>query len=193
MCKEVDNAPWYVVHSRPRRELMVASLLGEYETTNVFLPEVWQHRKQGKRLVPLFPGYLFAQIDLERYPTSIIRRTPGVIKLVSHDYQPQLVADAVVRSLQERVSQLNNQGGLLPHTFSEGDRVLFNEGPFQGLEAVFAGPMHPSERVQVLLHFLGQEQKIEVEVGSIEKVPPPTGRAKRARRTRGRGRKIKQS
>jgi len=176
-----ETTPWYVVHARPRRELMVASLLGEYETTNIFLPEVWHQGKQGKRLVPLFPGYLFAQIDLERSPTSMIRRTPGVINLVGHDQQPLPIAHGIVSSLQERVAQLNDEGGLIQHPFHVGDQVLFTEGPFQGLEAVFMGPMNPSERVQVLLKFLGQEQEIEVAVGSLEKVAPPTEREKRAR------------
>jgi len=64
------------------------------------------------------------------------------------------------------------------------------DGPFQGLETVFAGPTTPSKRVQVLLNFLGRLTKVEVEVSALEKRAESV-RLKRIRYTRGKGRKIR--
>jgi hypothetical protein len=56
------------------------------------------------------------------------------------------------------------------------------------LEAVFLGPMTPSQRVRVLLDFLGTQREAEVALDSIERVAPPP---QRGRRTRGKGRQIR--
>jgi hypothetical protein len=58
------------------------------------------------------------------------------------------------------------------------------------LEAVFLGPMRASERVRVLIEFLGQLREAELDVSALEK-SQPDARGKRQRRTRGRGRPIR--
>jgi hypothetical protein len=90
------------------------------------------------------------------------------------------------------VRELNRQGGLLPHGFQSGEPVIFAAGPLQGLEALFVGPLTPTRRVQVLLHFLGQEQQMTVDVRLLAKHPaaPQAPSAHPPRRSRGKGRPI---
>lgn len=192
MNQDSHSTPWYVIHTRPKRELMVASLLERHDEIIVFLPEVLQRVRGVKQRVPLFPRYLFVQLDLMNSPMGVLVHTPGVIGLVGSERQPLPVPDDVVSSLQERVAVVNDKGGLPPHSFQQGDAVLFRDGPMQGLEAVFVGPMDPAERVQVLLHFLGQEQEMAVDVGLLEKVNP-VRKQPRPRRTRGKGRRVRRS
>lgn len=183
---------WYVIRTKPRRELLVADQLTNDEELTIFLPEVLQQGVKGAKLTPFFPSYLFVQVDLKSRAAGVLVHTPGVIGFVGSERQPVAVADAIVRTLQERVAEVNAQGGLSPHAFQVGDPVQFKSGPLQGLEAVFVGPLQPTQRVQVLLHFLGQQQQVEVNVHLLEpgrslqetpKLPPP-------RRTRGHGRPI---
>lgn len=189
---EPNPLPWYVVQTRARRELLVASLL-DREEMSIYLPEVVQQGAQGTRLSPLFPGYLFVQVDLASSAAGALLHTPGVIRLVGAEQQPIPVADEVVRSLQARVAALNARGGLPAHDLRPGDPVRFKAGPLQGLDAVFVGPLTPRQRVDVLLYFLGQLQQVEVDVSLLEKtnapVHPPAGQ--RPRRTRGHGRPIR--
>ena len=190
---DATGLSWYVMQTKPRRELMVASLLGDRPDMTVFLPEVLQPGGRGAPLTPLFPGYLFVQVDLAHSALSTLNHTPGAVGLVGSQGQPTAVANAVVQGLQERVTQVNAQGGLAVHNFRPGDAVTFTAGPLQGLDAVFNGPLEPTQRVQVLLHFLGQAQEMTVDARLLEKVnrPPPAPAEPRPRRTRGKGRRIR--
>ena len=184
------TTPWYVIHTKPRRELLVTSQLEGMEALTVFLPEVIQHGAGGAQPHPLFPSYLFVQVDLQSSAAGKLIHTPGVIGLVGSERQPTPVAAATIQALQERVQQVNAGGGLLPHTFQVGDLVTLKAGPLQGLDAVFVGPLTPSRRVQILLQFLGQQQQVEVDVRLLEKgnQPPQPQAERRPRRSRGQGR-----
>ena len=59
--------------------------------------------------------------------------------------------------------------------------------------AIFDRPTSSAERVQVLLHILGQASRTVISVHELEKAAPGvvTPELKRPRRTRGRGRRIR--
>jgi transcriptional antiterminator RfaH len=187
MASTEDRLRWYVVHTKPGRELMVSGLIESQLALEVYLPEVVETRRNRRRKTPLFPRYLFVRVDLARTPGQAINTLPGVIHLVSFGGYPQPLADREVDTLIARLDALNAQGGLPTHAFHPGDEVRLLDGPLQGLEAVFIGPMTPTQRVRVLLDFLGTEREAEVALESIERVP----RVRRGRRTRGQGRRIR--
>ncbi|MCS7222282.1 MAG: transcription termination/antitermination NusG family protein [Anaerolineae bacterium] len=181
---------WYALHTQPHRELQVAHLLFVREV-EVFLPMVpMRHRRLGKVDRPLFPCYLFARFDLDVLGLSPVRWTPGLRCVVAFDGRPVAIPDEVIVRLQERVQAVQAAGGLPSHQFQPGERVLIVDGPLRGLEAVFQGPMRPSERVRVLIEFLGRLAETEVPLDSVERVPSGA-RAHPPRRTRGRGRPIR--
>jgi transcriptional antiterminator RfaH len=168
--------------------MLAAGLLEQRLTAAVLLPQVRQRTRGQMRSAPLFPGYLFVELDLEHVEASAVNNTPGVIRLVAFGGVPKPVPGRVIAALQARLAELEAQGGLPQHPFKEGDRVRLKEGPLAGLEAVFVGPMRPAERVRVLLEFLGQEQEALVPVEDLEAAGGP---GKRPRRTRGKGRPIR--
>lgn len=181
---------WYVVHTKARQEVLAAGLLEQRLAAVVLLPQVRQRTRGQMRSAPLFPGYLFVALDLAETEASAVNNTPGVIRLVAFGGVPKPVPGRVIEALRARLAELEAQGGLPQHPFHAGDRVRLTEGPLAGLEAVFVGPMRPAERVRVLLEFLGQEQEALVPVEDLE---PAGGQAvpKRPRRTRGKGRPIR--
>ena len=181
---------WYVVHTKARQELLAASMLEQRLAAVVLLPQVRQRTRGQMRPAPLFPGYLFVELDLEQSEASAVNNTPGVIRLVAFGGVPKPVPGRVIGALQARLAEIEAQGGLPQHPFKEGDRVRLTGGPLAGLEAVFVGPMRPAERVRVLLEFLGQEQEALVPLEDLE---PAGGPVKRPRRTRGKGRVIRSS
>ena len=169
--------------------MLAAGLLETRLAAKIFLPEARQHVRGQLRRKPFFPGYLFVQLDMTQVEMQTINTTPGVIRLVSFGGSPQPVSPRVIHALQQRLQEIDDQGGLPRHRFHEGDRVRLKDGPLAGLEAVFVGPMRPAERVRVLLEFLGQEQEALVPVADLEAASAPVA-AKRPRRTRGKGRPI---
>lgn len=180
---------WYVMHTKPRLEMLVASLLEQHWRLLVYLPEVTQQRAGRSHLSPLFPGYLFVQADLGQTPASALNSLPGAIRLVAFDGRPQPVPEAAMARLCQQVEALNAAGGIPNHPFRPGDTVQLASGPLQGLEAVFLGPMRAAQRVRVLLRFLGQLREVEVAVEALE--PTPQASVARQRRTRGKGRRIR--
>ena len=67
-------------------------------------------------------------------------------------------------------------------------------GPFKDMVAIFERPTSSAERVQVLLDILGRASRTEVATADLEKASPQAAeqaRVKRPRRTRGRGRPIR--
>ncbi len=186
----VRHNAWYVVHCRPHKERYAALALQEQFGLTVYVPEVMCYYQGQIQHAPLFPRYLFAQIDLHTVPPSRINATPGVTRLVTFDTTPQKIPAAVVQAIHTQVECCNEQGGLPEHGFQPGDTVQFRRGPLRGLEAIFVGPITPSRRVRILLEFMGRLNELEVDRNlletSSENVPQ-----KRERRTRGRGRWIK--
>lgn len=180
---------WYAVHCKPLKEAQAATALIDHLALTVYLPEVRRLFRGRKQRTPFFPGYLFVQANLHYVTPSRINATPGVLRLVAFGELPQAVPAEVIDLIRQRVDDLNMHGGLIEHGFRPGDAVRFKSGPLRGLEATFIGPMKPSERVRVLIDFLGSLRETEVDATMVERAaaPPP----RRERRTRGKGRWIK--
>jgi transcriptional antiterminator RfaH len=190
MAAQSHRLSWYVVHTKPRRELLAAGLLADDLGVVAYLPEVLRVARGHRRKEPLFPGYVFIQADLAATPLSRINATPGVLRLLTTGGHPQPLPAGEVEALQDRVDALNAAGGMPAHSLRPGDEVTLKTGPLQGLRAVFIGPMRPAQRVRVLLEFLGSLSETEVNVADLEPVSGVSTES-RPRRTRGRGRRIK--
>lgn len=185
---------WYVVQCKPRREADAANGLRDYLGLTTYVPEVIKRVRGKERRVPFFPGYLFLQADLQEVQRSTINSAPGVLRLLESGSRPQPVPSATVRSLRERLEELNAHGGLR-YSFNPGDPVVLTGGPFKGLEAAFLGPTTGKSRVKVLLYFLGRLSEAQVDMDELE----PTSGARtqtqarplhQGRTTRGKGRRI---
>lgn len=181
----------FVVQVKTGREVLAAAMLEQHLGLTVYLPQVLQRRRGRTELSALFPGYLFAISEPKDFVCSAVDVQPGVVRVVTLGATPCEVEDAVLTALQARVDALNAAGGLPIHPFKPGDVVQLRSGPLAGLEAIFVGPTTPSERVEILLHFLGQTQRARVDVNALEAVTNPQMAVRPPRRTRGHGRKIK--
>jgi transcription elongation factor/antiterminator RfaH len=185
-----DLESWYAVYCKPFKEWLAATRLAEQLGLIVYVPQIRTCFRGQIQFAPFFPRYLFIQANLQEVSTSHINATPGVSRLVMFDYVPQPIPAIVIEALRQRMAQFNAQGGLPNHGFHPGDNVRLKAGPLRGLEAVFVGPMKPSERVQILVDFLGHHRPAEVHVSTLERTtaePAPM----QERRTRGKGRQIK--
>lgn len=154
-----------------------------------YLPLV-SHKIAGKQKhIPLFPRYLFVHVNLSTVAIQRINTTPGLLRLIAFGETPQPLPIHTIEALRQQVDAINAQGGLPAHTFQPGDTVRFRKGPLHGLNAVFTGPMRPTERVHVLLDFLGRLNEVEVDIHQLERAEPAAP-PQRERRTRGKGRVI---
>ncbi len=183
---------WYALHTRPRSERRVALILGQ-RSVETFLPEIVSTTtSQQRKIVAFFPGYLFAQLDLEKGDPTQWRWTPGLRHVVAYGDQPIPVPEEVIRLIEHKLSEMALSLLQPRQQFEPGDMVRIKDGPFRDMLAIFEGPMTPSARVQVLLTSLNRAIRVRIESTNLEKVAGTTEKSekKRPRRTRGRGRRI---
>jgi transcriptional antiterminator RfaH len=128
-----------------------------------FLPtEDGTKRVRGKFVTaprPLFPGYIFVQIDTGAGTWRTINSTNGITRLVSFGQEPAPVPLDIVSQLMLRCDAT---GKLLPpERLTPGDQVCLTSGPF----ADFVGRIEaiaPERRVWVLMEIMGGQTRVAV-------------------------------
>jgi len=161
---------WYLVYSKPRAESQARLNLSRQGFTT-YLPLVRQARRyRGRRVVrvePLFPRYLFVQLDPVADNWAPIRSTLGVSSLVRFGGEAAPVPDELVEVLRVRGDE---QGIhiLPPMEFTQGERVRVKEGPMMGYEGIFLA-RSGRERVLLLLDIVGGGSRVNVDAGHVER------------------------
>jgi transcriptional antiterminator RfaH len=131
---------WLVCHTRPRCEKKFAALMAA-EKFEHYLPlvgSVRRYAKQTKRFTkPLFPGYVFARVPLERkariYQQDLVARALPVA-----DESGFLLQLADVRSMIASGYDL-----VLRPLLARGRRVRVVGGALHGLEGFVDDPANP--------------------------------------------------
>ncbi len=154
---------WFVVKTQPRRELQVSAVFARLEVES-FLPRIPARGRLGQRassLEPLFPGYLFARVELESDRWLAARSAPGVAYFLGVGRVPSPLPDDFVEALQAKAESRRRDGWQIP--FDLGDRVVIDGGPLRGLEGVFAGTLSRSGRVRVFLEVVSRLVPVELD------------------------------
>jgi len=166
---ERTDQRWYLVYAKPRQET-VARMNLERQGYMVYLPLVRQARRHKGRVIsvvaPMFPRYLFIQLDRHTDNWGPIRSTFGVVSIVRFGQMAAAVPDELVALLRSREDESGIQ--ILPvEQYRRGAKVRITAGGFAGYEGIFVA--HSGrDRVTVLLQVLGQYTRTRVELGVIE-------------------------
>lgn len=183
---------WYVVRTKPNNEALASSML-EHNGYEVFFARVVTPTfKPGhRRLVPLFPGYLFIRCDESEVGSPQVHNLPGMAGWVRMGDDIPSVPAHVIHDLRNRLELMNVTGGVW-RRYRCGDSVRVKSGRIEGLVKVLEEPKSPEARVMVLIEFLGRQVKAKVAWQHLEPVTETDIAKKRlmSRRTRGRGRWI---
>jgi transcriptional antiterminator RfaH len=164
---------WYVVYSKPHKEEQAQFHL-RMKGLDVFFPRLDLVRvaEKRKRIIPLFPNYLFVRIHL---PTEFhyVTWSPGVKRLVSFGDRPIPLDDDVVNFLKQ---QTDAEGLIKARSqLRSGQEVEIRGGPFDGLIAIIQDPPDAKGRVRILLKLLSRQISVKLGVEFIkgEFVAPP--------------------
>ena len=151
---------WYLIKTKSRQENIAAFNL-ENQNYRIFCP----HAIINKKIVVLFPGYIFIQLDNNKQNWAPIRSTKGVVDFVRFGLSFAKVPDNIIEFIKvnqdttaEKLKNLNN--------FQTGDSVQILDGAFRNCTAVFKS-MRPNDRVILLINLLGQQQKINLKQKSL--------------------------
>lgn len=159
---------WFVVRSLPRQETK-AEINLRRQGFRVLLPRmpktVRHARKLRHVLSPVFPGYMFVILDLDRDRWRAVNSTIGVASLIMALERPMAVPDGVVERLIERT----DSGGVVRFDLGlqEGQTVRLLSGPFAKAIGCLER-LDASGRVKVLLDIMGGKVSAYVDRSALE-------------------------
>lgn len=158
------SAYWYVLHSKPHKEELLAEQL-ELRRIETFAPRIRVQvvNPRSRRVRPYFPGYIFVHVDLEEMGKSALQYVPGAAGLIDFGGEPAFIPDGLIHAIRLRVDEINSAGGELFEVLKPGETVLVHSGPFAGYEAIFDARLPGKERVRVLLKML-RDRKVLIEL-----------------------------
>jgi transcription antitermination factor NusG len=163
---------WYAAQTKPHKEFMVRDVLAHTENVEVFLPVLHVNpvNPRARKIRPFFPGYLFLRADLEQVGISAIQWTPGLVRVLGAEDQPQPIPDRVIQEIRFRVGEVQEDEAHAGGRFRKGDLVRITSGPFDGFEGMFDTRLGGKTRARILIEFLGRLTATEVDVRNLEEV-----------------------
>ena len=157
---------WYALQHKPAQGDRALQHLQNQDIA-CFYPKISVERikggKRSKKLEPLFPGYLFVNLDQTDPRWSKLRSTRGVLRIVGFANKPAPISDAVIQHIKESLDSVAERGGI-----KAGQAVQLNEGPFEGINAIFQS-YDGEARAIVLINFMQKQQVVSVPVSALKR------------------------
>jgi transcription termination/antitermination protein NusG len=161
---------WYALRVKPNHEKSVAAILREKQFTE-FLPLFRSKRRWSDRVkevdLPLFPGYLFCRMDLERDNRMPLLTTPGILYIVGRGKTPEPVEESEIQAIHS----ISLAG--LPYSpwpsLVIGQKVRLQAGPLCGLEGVLTR-IGNQYKMHVSVTLLQRSVSVEVDADSIRPI-----------------------
>ena len=164
-----DPYRWYVLQTKPKQEARAELNLQRWgiETLAPKLREPSRSRtgESSYRVVPLFPGYLFARFDATALLAKI-RLTRGIQRVVGFGEYATPIDASIIDLIRSRI----RDDGFVPGPeLRPGDRVEIVDGPLQSLVGVFEHYLNARDRVAILLTAIGCHARVHVAWTEVKK------------------------
>ncbi len=157
---------WYALQHKPAQGDRAVLHLQNQEIA-CFYPKIEVEKikagKRTKKLEPLFPGYIFINLDQSDPMWGKLRSTRGVMRVVSFANKPAAIEDEVIEHIKASMDKVAEQGGIKP-----GEPIELEDGPFKGIAAIFQA-YDGEERAIVLITFMQKQQQVKVPVSVIRR------------------------
>lgn len=166
-----DPDKWYAVHTRSHFEQKVFDGL-RGKSIETFLPkiQVMSRRKDRRKkiLVPLLPGYVFVQYDLDPEVYWDIIKTVGVVRMIGFEGKPMPARDEEIQSLMilDGTDRTVHNRAFM----KKGDTVMIMEGPLKGLVGFYVRHKGQTDKVVVNVELLHRSLAVEIEDWALEKI-----------------------
>lgn len=168
MTAPLNLNPWYALQVRARWERCTATALSG-KGYRILLPtyQARSLRRIATRAMPLFPGYVFCQFDVNnRLPILV---TAGVIAIVGRGRVPVPVQEREIAALEAVVaSGLSAE----PHEYLEvGQRVRIEDHPLRGVEGILVA-FKGRQRLVVSITLLRRSVTLEIDRANVRTLEP---------------------
>lgn len=157
------NKSWYLLYCKAREEERAAQHLQNQGIESFYPVKAVKKIRKGiknVKLEPLFPNYLFVSLDPNVANFNAVRSTRGVASFIRFGNHYTQVADSIISALRTKLEACNVvDDNLSPKV---GDKVIINEGAYQGIEAIFSSS-DGMERSILLVKLLEQEASLTID------------------------------
>jgi transcriptional antiterminator RfaH len=144
-------AQWYLLRTKVREERRAELQLWRF-ATGVLLPLAKAHVSRLRRAAegsrPLFPGYVFARLELER-DFAMVRYTRGIREIVRFGAEAAIVPGWIISEIVQRCSCGPIE--LPKPVLVRNQRLIVTDGPLRNFEAIFERYLPGSQRIAILL------------------------------------------
>lgn len=154
------ESSWFAVQTQAAKEQLAVCHLNRqgFET---LLPQLWRSVRRSRKSVnvlkPMFPGYVFVKIDVQRMRWRAIDSTVGVSKLVRFGEKPAAVPEDLIQNLH---TSIGVDGAVaFNQDLREGDSIRVMSGAFSDwLGRVIE--MTDADRVKVLFGMMTRQVEV---------------------------------
>lgn len=173
-----EKKQWYVIYTKPQKEELAQFHL-KSKNLEPFFPRLLLpvFSRRQKRVVPLFPNYLFVRIDLEKQ-YDYVRWSPGVKCFVSFNDTPIPLEEGIAEYL---ISRANADGIISARSdLIVGQEVRICGGPFDGVFGMIERTPDAKGRVKILMTLLSRQISVDVPLDFVDSgwiasdQPPPS-------------------
>jgi transcriptional antiterminator RfaH len=160
--KNPNDDSWFILCSKPKQEFIVKNNMNQLGI-EVYLPLYLKEKKKEKQKIevvaPLFSGYVFARFKIEEMYHKV-RYTRGVKTVLGNQNYLLTLNNEKIQDIKRR----ENEGLVTLHKkknqFTPGDKVLIDEGDFDGWEGIFYEELPDKKRAIILLTSVSYSSKL---------------------------------
>ena len=165
---------WFCLRCQTKREHIAAGHLRELEGVEVFCPRL-RYRKATRRgkiwwVEPMFPGYLLAKFNMAEMERAVTfcQGIRGLVRFGSEiPPVPESFVEAIKHEIRNRKGAEQDELVTLSPVIQIGDDVEVAFGPLQGMQGTVISVPSATERVKIIIEFLGNPQAIDMDLFSL--------------------------
>lgn len=172
-----DAAQWYIVqcyalYEQKVRDRILQMLENEFKDIvfRVLLPEEEtveiKNNERKEKVKKMFPGYLFVQMIPDEGAWYLIRRLPGVAKLVGTKNEPTPVTEDEINRI---LRQLGEKMKKIEVDFELNETIKVITGPFRGYTGSISEINAERGKLKSLISIFGRETPVELDFDQVEK------------------------
>lgn len=135
-------------------------LLPEEETVEI------KNNERKEKIKKMFPGYLFVQMKKDEGVWYMLRRLPGVAKLVGTKNEPTPVSEDEINRI---LRQLGEKMKKIEVDFELNEVIKVISGPFRGYTGSISEINAERGKLKSLISIFGRETPVELDFDQVEK------------------------
>lgn len=159
---------WIAVYTKANQETVALSNI-ERQGYQVYCPMIMRSRRHARKVEmvrrPLFPGYVFANLDNENLQWRPLLSTKGVNGVVRFGDKLGLMPQDLILQLKQ-CEESNMLQQVAAPRFAPGMKVRIVEGPFDNLIAEVLS-LPENERIWLLLDLMGRKVRISHDIWAL--------------------------